>query len=212
MKAGNGKHFEQSYNAQAAVDTETMLVVGGYVTNHGNDKEELQPVVESIDEGVYRVETVSADTGFFSEGAVKAVEKRDERGVVRGLEVYCAVEKQSHHRRVKDLEKGEEMPETSRNESPEASLKEPSEAVVKESSEVSRKGKVKEEMARKLKSAEGKKIYKKRKETVEPVFGIIKQALGFRQFLLRWLEKVNLEWRLVCLGYNLKRLYRLSED
>jgi hypothetical protein len=53
------------------------------------------------------------------------------------------------------------------------------------------KAKVKEVMARRLKTAEGKKIYKKRKETAEPVFGIIKQAMGFRQFLLRGLEKVN---------------------
>jgi hypothetical protein len=70
---------------------------------------------------------------------------------------------------------------------------------------------VKEEMARRLKTEEGKKIYKKRKETVEPVFGIIKQAMGFRQFLLRGLEKVNLEWELVCLSYNMKRLFRLSQ-
>jgi hypothetical protein len=61
-----------------------------------------------------------------------------------------------------------------------------------------------------VKTEEGKGIYKKRKETVEPVFGILKQAMGFRQFLLRGLEKANLEWELVCLGYNMKRLFRLS--
>jgi hypothetical protein len=66
-------------------------------------------------------------------------------------------------------------------------------------------------MAQRLKSAEGKKIYKKRKETVEPVFGIIKQAMGFRQFLLQGLGKANQEWKLACLGYNLKRLYRLPQ-
>jgi hypothetical protein len=88
---------------------------------------------------------------------------------------------------VKDLEKQEEPPEAG------------AEATVKEV------------MAQRLKSAEGKRIYKKRKETVEPVFGILKQAMGFRQFLLRGLEKVNQEWKLVCLGYNLKRLYRLSQ-
>jgi hypothetical protein len=70
---------------------------------------------------------------------------------------------------------------------------------------------VQEEMARRLKTEEGKKIYKKRKETVEPVFGILKQAMRFRQFLLRGLKKVNLEWELVCLSYNVKRLFRLSQ-
>ncbi len=51
-----------------------------------------------------------------------------------------------------------------------------------------------------------KELSKKRKTTVEPVFGIIKQVLGFRQFLLRGLKKVNLEWQLVSCAYNLKRL------
>jgi hypothetical protein len=186
MKAGNGQRFEQSYNAQAAVDTETMLVAGEYVTNHANDKQELAPAAGSIDKEVYKAETVSADSGFFSEEAVKKVENRDEKGEAAGPIVYCAVEKQSHHRTVKDLEKQEEP------------------------AELADGAKEKEEMKRRLKTAEGKAVYKKRKETVEPVFGIIKQALGFRQFLLRGLEKVNLEWGIVCLGYNLKRLYRLS--
>jgi hypothetical protein len=112
MKVGNGIHFEQSYNAQAAAGTETMLVAGEYVTNHANDKRELQPpVVESIDKESYTAGTLSADSGFFSEEAVKAVEKRDEKGEAQGPIVYCAVERQSHHRTVKDLEKHEKPPE-----------------------------------------------------------------------------------------------------
>jgi hypothetical protein len=107
MKVGNGIRFEQSYNAQAAVDTETMLVAGEYVTNHANDKRELRPVVEGRDKEAYTAETVSADSWFFSEEAVKAVEKRDENREAQGPMVYCAVEKQSHHRTVKDLEKHE---------------------------------------------------------------------------------------------------------
>jgi hypothetical protein len=102
------------------------------------------------------VRTVSADRGFFSEGAVRAVERRDEQGGTRGPEVYCGVEKQRHHRSVKDLEEQEEPPEVKAGTT------------------------AKEVMVRKLKTAEGKSIYKKRKETVEPVFGIIKQAMGFR--------------------------------
>jgi hypothetical protein len=139
--------------------------------------------VGSIEAEVYTPETVSADNGFFSEGAV---ERRDGRGTPSGPVVYCAVEKQNHHRRVADLERGAEPPEPA----PGAT--------------------VTEEMARRLKTAEGRRIYKKRKETVEPVFGIIKQGMGFRQFLLRGLEKVTVEWEIVCLGYNIKRLFRLS--
>lgn len=67
-----------------------------------------------------------------------------------------------------------------------------------------------EKMRHKLRSEKGKATYRLRKMTVEPVFGIIKQALGFRQFLLRGLEKTQGEWGLVCLGYNLKRIYNLK--
>ena len=55
-----------------------------------------------------------------------------------------------------------------------------------------------------------KTLYKLRKQTVEPVFGIIKSVLGFRQFLLRGREKVALEWLLVCVSYNFKRLFTLK--
>ena len=53
-------------------------------------------------------------------------------------------------------------------------------------------------------------MYAKRKQTVEPVFGVIKEAMGFRQFLLRGMEKVRGEWELVCLAYNMKRLFNLK--
>ena len=67
-----------------------------------------------------------------------------------------------------------------------------------------------ERMKYRLRTAEGRAKYKLRQQTVEPVFGIIKSVLGFRQFLLRGLEKVGLEWQLVCLAYNLKRLHLLG--
>jgi IS5 family transposase len=71
---------------------------------------------------------------------------------------------------------------------------------------------VQEVMRHRLKTTAGKALYKLRQQTVEPVFGIIKSVLGFRQFRLRGLEKVSLEWTLVCLAYNLKRLHRLGAD
>jgi len=64
-------------------------------------------------------------------------------------------------------------------------------------------------MGRKLKTKRGKEKFKKRKETGEPVFGIIKRVMGFRQFMLRGIEKVNTEWALVRAAYNFKRLHRL---
>jgi transposase len=180
------KTFEQCYNAQAAVDMDTMLVVGRYVTDHGNDKKELGEIVREADTEVYTPERVCADAGFFSEEEIVAVEARNEEGECKGPEVYGAVERGSHHKSVRDIERQEE---------PEA---------------LGPGATVKEQMAHKLKTKEGKEIYRKRKQTVEPVFGIIKAAMGFRQFLLRGLEKVNLEWELVTLAYDFKRLYALK--
>ena len=186
MKVGNGKHFEQCYNAELAVDTEgSMLIMGGYVTQHGNDKKELEPIVGSVSAEVRQVSDVSADSGFYSEEAVAAVEKVNEEGKHEGPEVFCAVEKGWHGKTVDDLKKKPPL------DSPPEKMS------------------AKEKMARKLKTEEGKEIYKKRKETVEPVFGIIKQVMGFRQFMLRGLEKVNTEWSLVKVAYNFKRLHNL---
>ncbi len=67
-----------------------------------------------------------------------------------------------------------------------------------------------EKMTRKLKSEEGKEIYKKRKQTVEPVFGVIKEILGFRRFSLRGEAKTDAEWSLVCSAYNLKRFFKMQ--
>ena len=183
MKAGNGKHFEQAYNAQAAVDTEgSMLVLGKYVTNHANDKKELFPVSKSVAPEVREVIDICADTGYFSEAAVQDVEDNGE-----GPTVYCSVEKQSHHRKVEDL------------------------LLRTDPLSPSDEATIKEQMAYRLKTKEGRAKYKKRKETVEPVFGIIKSVLGFRQFLLRGLDKVNIEWDLVTLAYNFKKLHKLSK-
>jgi hypothetical protein len=67
-----------------------------------------------------------------------------------------------------------------------------------------------EAMAHRLKTPDGKKLYALRKQTPEPVFGIIKSVLGFRQFLLRGLENVRNEWSLVTMAWNIKRIFALS--
>jgi len=182
MKAGNGQHFEQSYNAQAAVDIQSRLIVGQRVSQAPNDKEQLVPTLASIVPALGPVAAVLADNGFYSEAAVGQVE-RTAAGTPTGTVVYCPLDKSSHHRNVADLEQKAEPTRPAEG----ASL-----------SEV---------MKWRLKSASGKALYKLRQQTVEPVFGIIKSVIGFRQFLLRGTEKVSLEWTLVCLGYNLRRLH-----
>jgi len=179
MKAGNGEHFEQSYNAQAAVDVEgSLLVLGAYVTDAPNDKQQLVPAVASV-VAVRELTHVLADTGYFSAEAVATVESNG------GPTAYVAVEKTGHHRTVADL----------------LAVSEPETPVT---------GPIdRDAMRRRLRTAAGRTAYKKRKETVEPVFGIIKSAMRFRQFLLRGIQKVALEWSLVTLAYNFRRLARL---
>jgi len=185
MKAGNGNHFEQSYNAQAAVDVRSRLIVGGRVSQSPNDKQELVSDLQAIPAAAGSVEAVLIDSGFYSESAVRAVEQTAE-GQSSGTTVYAAMERKSHHRSVADLErKAEPAP-------PAAGAS------------------VSEVMKYRLATAAGKQKYKLRQQTVEPVFGIIKSVMGFRWFLLRGLAKVKLEWALVCAAYNLKRLHRLA--
>jgi transposase len=67
-----------------------------------------------------------------------------------------------------------------------------------------------ERLQYRLKTQDGRAIYGLRKSTVEPVIGIIKRGMGFRQFLLRSRDKAHAEWRLACIGWNLRRLRVLS--
>ena len=187
MKAGNGNHFEQSYNAQAAVEVASRLIVGQRVSQAPNDKQELVPTLAAIPAEAGPVAAALVDSGFFSEKAVQQMEQT-EAGAATGTIIYAAVEKTSHHRSVADLEK---QPEPA---APGADAS------------------VAEVMRHRLKTTAGKTLYKLRQQTVEPAFGIIKSVLGFRQFRLRGREKVSLEWTLVCLAYNLKRLHRLGAD
>jgi transposase len=185
MKAGNGQHFEQAYNAQAAVD-QAMLIVGQRVSVAANDKQELVGTAAVISPVVREeVKAILVDSGFYSEAAVQAVEQTAE-GTPTGVRVYAAVEKLSHHKTVADW------------------LGQPEPAVPGEEATA------KELMAYRLKTHVGKALYKFRKQTVEPVFGIIKEVMGFRRFRLRGRQKVSLEWTLVCVSYNLKRMFTLK--
>jgi len=167
MTAGTFQHFEQAYNAQAAVETDSRFIVAARVTDAPNDKEQLVPTLHAVAAPV-RAQVVAV------------VEANAEPTV------YAAVEKTGHHRRVADLEQRlEPLPPTAGA------------------------GPV-EQMRYRLQTAAGRALYRLRQQTVEPVFGIIKEVLGFRRFLLRGLAGAESEWTLVCLAYNLPRLHRLS--
>lgn len=178
MPTHNG--FDQAYNAQASVDVATHLIVGHHVTQHTNDKQEIEPVLaklKQLPECLGAVENLLADTGYFSQGNVTACADAT-------IKPYIAQKRQTHNQPLDARFQHE--PELDETALP------PVEA-----------------MTHRLATKAGKALYGKRKSTVETVFGIIKHVLGFRQFHLRGLESVKSEWNLVCIGWNLKRMHAL---
>ena len=185
MKAGNGQHCDQCYNAQAAVEVASRLSVGQRGSAAPNDKQALVPTLAAIPAAAGAVAVALVDSGFYSAAAVRQVEQTA-AGTLTGTVVYAAVEQTGHHRSVSDLEA---KPEPAPPATDASAL---------------------DLMRHRLKTTGGKALYKLRQQTVEPVFGIIKSVLGFRQFHLRGQVNVALEWTLVCLAYNRKRLHRLG--
>lgn len=185
MKAGSGDHFEQSYNAQAAVEVESRLIVGERVTNVPTDKQQLLPSYHAVASEAGVIKEVLVDSGYFAEAAIREIEEAA-GGVQTGVKVYSSLKRQRHGRSVKQLEKQTDPPPPGEG----ASLI--------------------ERMAHRLATRAGKARYKLRQQTVEPVFGIIKEALGFRRFSMRGQAKASLEWTLVTLAYNFKRLFTLG--
>lgn len=181
MKVRGG--FEQSYNAQAAVEVASMLIVGQHVTDQANDKQQLLPTLAVISPVVGQVADVLVDSGYYSENGILTAETGDNKPTI-----YAAMKRQKHGRSIAQLEAREDPPAP------------PEEATVAE------------RMSHRLDTAQGKQLYGLRKQTVEPVFGIIKQAIGFRRFLLRGQEKAGLEWTLMTTSYNLKRLFNLGME
>lgn len=173
--------FNQCYNAQAAVDTATMLIVGQHLTDAPNDKQQLHSGLQAISPAAGKISNTLVDSGYYSEAAVTRVETSE-----TGPTIYAAMHRQSHGRSIAQLEKQADP------------LAPPPGAPLAEI------------MAHRLATAEGKALYRLRKQTVEPVFGIIKEVLGFRRFMLRGKEKASLEWTLVSTAYNLKRLFGLG--
>ncbi len=178
MKGGDG--FVQGYNAQVAVESKLQLIVGQYVTQAANDKKQLKPMLQVIEQqSGLRPDEALADSGYCSEKNLEHLETGNESGHV--IDAYIATGQQKH---------GEYRQPCPRGPLP------------KDATLVER-------MKRKLQTKTGRKVYAARKTIVEPVFGQIKQARGFRQFFLRGFEKVRGEWSLVCLTHNILKLHRL---
>jgi len=171
-----GGGFEPCYNAQALVDAETMLVIVPQVVQATNDKRQVVPILERLAE---RPEDLPDPHTLLADTGYYS-EANVAACEAAGIEPLIAVARDAHH------------PHWSER------FAEPA-APPPEASAVER-------MAHRLKTRSGRATYALRKQTVEPVFGIVKSVMGFRQFLTRGLANVQNEWTLVCLAWNLKRM------
>jgi transposase len=174
-----GGGFEQCYNAQAMVAADSLLVVATDVVQAANDKQQLAPMVEKLE--ALPEELGKPETLLADNGYFSAanVTACEAAKIVPMI----ASGREAHHPSL--AERFAAAPEAPKDPTPV------------------------EAMAHRLKTPEGKMLYALRKQVPEPVFGIIKSVLGFRQFLLRGLESVRGEWSLVTMAWNLKRLFAL---
>src|SRR5712672_153975 len=175
-----GGGFEQCYNAQAAVAEGSLLVVDIDVVQDSNDKHQLEPIVGKI--GALPEELGEGETLLADTGYFSAGNVAACEAAA--IEPLIAMGRQPHHPPL--AERFADPPPAPKNPTPV------------------------EAMAHRLKTPEGRKLYSLRKQIPEPVFGIIKSVLGFRQFLLRGLDKVRGEWNLVTMAWNIKRMFTLS--
>jgi hypothetical protein len=175
-----GGGFEQCYNAQAVVEAGSLLVVAVDVVQAPNDKQQLEPILDKID--ALPEELGKPETLLADKGYFSAANVTACQAAE--IEPLIAMGRQSHHPSLD--ERFAAAPPAPENPTPV------------------------EAMAHRLQTPEGKKLYALRKQTPEPVFGIVKSVLGFRQFLLRGLDNVRGEWSLVTMAWNMKRMFALS--
>jgi len=173
MKGADG--FVQAFNAQVVVEEVCQLIVAQAVTQEGNDKKQVVPMVDAIKTQAGQTpKELLADSGYCSDKNLKLLEKKP-------IDIYIATGRQKHGNKPVRCKPG---------------------PLPQEATHL-------DKMTRKIQTKAGAAVYAARKAIVEPVFGQIKQARGFRQFLVRGINKVRGEWALVCTTHNILKMYRL---
>ena len=204
MKSKDG--FVQAYNAQAVVDREAQIIVAQDTTQEATDKHQLIPMTDAIESNLGRKpEQMSADAGYCSEANLMGLEARSIDGyVATGRAKDAPIEDAVTGRvaAVADAAIGTPVEKNDVGSSdgisrPEAAPARAEPAAIKTRVEA---------MREKIKAGGHESPYRFRKQLPEPVFGQIKQARGFRQFLMRGIENVRGEWSLVCTAHNLLKL------
>ena len=183
MRKNQRSEYQQAYNAQAVVDADgSQLVLGTRVSQCASDRNELVADVDSVPAAVGTPAQVLADNGYATETEVDELTGRE-------IDVLVAVGTEDRRRQhdFRPLPDPDQATETQPAKAPWLVA-----------------------MQEKLSEEANRASYRLRQQTVEPVFGIMKHVLGFRQFLLRGHEKVTGEWQLLALAYNCKRLHNLQ--
>ena len=175
-----GGGFDQCYNAQAAVAAGSLLVVAATVVQAPTDKQQLEPMLDALKN--LPDEVGMPDTLLADNGYFS--DANVVACAAAGIVPMIATGRESHHPTLD--ERFAAAPPAPNDPSPV------------------------EAMAHRLRTPEGKKLYGLRKQIPEPVFGIIKSVMGFRQFLLRGLDNVHGEWKLVTMAWNMKRMFALG--
>jgi transposase len=232
MKSKDG--FIQAYNAQIAVDADAQIIVAQYVTCSGSDSGQLVPLIDAVEANLGRKpREVSADNGYCSDGNLAALEERGIDGyLATGRARDAAAGKGKAQAKAADAGEPAETPVhvdamqaqentvdcTQLTTDVELSAGSQSNDLAVDMASgqaaVAGDGEVAaaqtptrvEAMRAKIKAGGHASPYRLRKQLPEPVFGQIKQARGFRQFLLRGFEKVRAEWAVVCTAHNLLKL------
>ena len=176
---GAGGEFVQGYNVQAAVDHESHMVVGQHVSQATNDKQEVEPALNELGK---LEDTLGKPEALVADAGYHSKENV-EKCVEQDIDPYIAGSRERHNQPLEER------------------MKAPSPCPADADAVTA--------MQHRMQTAEGKAIYGKRKATVETVFGVIKEVLGFRRFHLRGLRGAEGEWSLVCMAWNLKRLHVL---
>ncbi len=175
-----GGGFDQCYNAQAVVAAGSLLVVAAHVAQAPTDKQQVRPMLSKL----AALPEVLGKTETLLADTGYFSQANVEACAAAGIDPLIASARQNHH------------PSLAERFAP-APPPPPDPTPV-------------EAMAHRMKTPDGKKLYSLRKQTPEPVFGIIKSVLGFRQFLLRGIDGARGEWSLVTMAWNMKRMFVLA--
>ena len=179
MKTSN-KGFDQCGNAQA-VANEQQIIIAADVTGQANDVRQTVPMTDQAIGNLNEAGVTENIGAFTADAGYFSEENMDALDAHDRIDaVFIATGRQKHHDKVPDSPKGRPPKDLT----------------------------AKQKMARRNRTKKGRAEYARRKVIIEPVFGQIKAGQGFRNFLLRGLEKMQGEWKLVCLTHNLLKLFR----